>query len=142
VSSKAYSYLVSGAAIVGALLINLPDPLQILLVLMALDILLGIVVAATRQEVSSHRLWKGIAKKIGTVLLLVALFVSEPVLQFDAMGYAAVFFITHELLSIIEHAVILGVPIPGRIANVLSVLRGNASEQDRAEVQSDPKDSR
>jgi toxin secretion/phage lysis holin len=136
VNGKAWSYIASAIAVFGALVARIPHPVQILLVLMVLDIVLGGIVAILRRDVSSHEFWKGIAKKMGTLVLLAALGASEPVLQFDAMDYAAVFFVVYELISITENATRLGVPVPDRVARVLATLRGKHDEQDRGEAQS------
>ena len=135
-NGKVGSSVAGAIALFGALLVRFPHPVQILLVLMVLDIVLGGIVALSRRNVSSHEFWKELAKKAGTLVLLAALGASEPVLQFDAMDYAAVFFVVYELLTITENTARLGVPIPERVAHMLATLRGERDEQNRAEVQS------
>jgi len=142
VNGKVGSSVAGATALVGALLVRFPHPVQILLVLMVLDIVLGGIVALLQRNVSSHEFWKELAKKAGTLVLLAALGASEPVLQFDAMDYAAVFFVVYELVCITEKAARLGVPIPDRVARVLATLRGERDEQNRAQAQSHTANSR
>lgn len=141
-NGKVGSSVAGATALVGALLVRFPHPVQILLVLMVLDIVLGGIVALLQRNVSSHEFWKELAKKAGTLVLLAALGASEPVLQFDAMDYAAVFFVVYELVCITEKAARLGVPIPDRVARVLATLRGERDEQNRAQAQSHTANSR
>ena len=141
-NGKVGSSVAGATALFGALLVRFPYPVQILLVLMVLDIVLGGIVALLQRNVSSHEFWKELAKKAGTLVLLAALGASEPVLQFDAMDYAAVFFVVYELVCITEKAARLGVPIPDRVARVLATLRGERDEQNRAQAQSHTANSR
>jgi toxin secretion/phage lysis holin len=136
VNGKVSSYIAGAIAVFGALVARIPLEIQVLLVLMVLDIVLGAIIAIRRRDVSSDEFGKGVAKKMGIIVLLTALRASEPVLQFDAMDYAAVFFVVYELISITENAARLGVPIPERVAHVLATMRGERDEQDRDEVQS------
>jgi len=142
VNGKVGSSVAGATALFGALLVRFPHPVQILLVLMVLDIVLGGIVALLQRNVSSHEFWKELAKKAGTLVLLAALGASEPVLQFDAIDYAAVFFVVYELVCITEKAARLGVPIPDRVARVLATLRGERDEQNRAQAQSHTANSR
>ena len=141
-NGKVGSSVAGATALFGALLVRFPHPVQILLVLMVLDIVLGGIVALLQRNVSSHEFWKELAKKAGTLVLLAALGASEPVLQFDAIDYAAVFFVVYELVCITEKAARLGVPIPDRVARVLATLRGERDEQNRAQAQSHTANSR
>jgi len=129
VNGKDWSYTISAIALLGALIASLPHPVKILLMLMALDLILGGINAFVRRNVTSDEFWMVIAKKAATLVLLAALGASEPILQFDAMDYACVLFVVYELVSITEYAAQLGVPIPRRVAQVLATLRGQYNEQ-------------
>ena len=125
------SAFLGAIAAAGAALAHVPHTVQILAILMVLDILLGGIHAAIDERVSSSQLWRGLAKKSATILLLAAIGAAQPVLGFDAMPYAGVFFIAHELVSITEHAAALGVPIPERVQRVLVMLRGDGDGEER-----------
>jgi toxin secretion/phage lysis holin len=135
-NGKLWTYFTGAVGVFGALIMSLPHPVQILLVLMGIDVALGAIAAVTHRSVSSDALWKGLAKKAAILLLIAALATAEPVLQFDAADYAAVFFVVAELVSIVELAALLGVPIPERVTRVLAVMRGKANEPNRDQVQS------
>jgi toxin secretion/phage lysis holin len=134
-NGKFWAYCMSAVGLLGALIMSLPHPVQILLMLMGIDVALGVIAAVTHRSVSSNALWKGLAKKMATLLLLGALAAAEPVLQVDAADYAAVFFVVAELVSIVELAALLGVPIPERVTRVLATMREKDDEPDRDQVQ-------
>lgn len=102
-----------------------------LLFFMAVDYIMGVAIAVTHKSLktptgglSSAVGFKGLVKK-GTIVLLV--FVAT---QLDAVlgtsyirDAVCIAFISNELISIIENAGLLGVPIPPVLKNAIEVLQ-------------------
>lgn len=104
-----------------------------LLSFMAIDYITGFVVASVFHKskksasggLESRAGWKGLCKK-GTVLLLVVvanLLDKQLGASFVRDG-VCIAFITNELISIIENAALMGLPIPGVIQKALDILSG------------------
>lgn len=91
------------------------DPImQILLMLMALDIISGIFVAIVTCQLSSDSSFRGIAKKalilcLVTGLTLASRFVGTDIDVGSALAGA---YIIHELISIVENCSRAGIPLP------------------------------
>jgi len=105
-----------------AFLHGVPELTWFLLVLMAVDTILGIWSAVVQRDLSSSAMWGGVTKKVGS-LLIVALgaainrFVKVPGIDF-VMVFTG-FYIGPELLSIIRNAGIVGIPLPPQLVQVL-----------------------
>lgn len=104
----------------------------ILLLFMAIDYLLGIILAAVFKKskhsetgaLQSRAGWKGLVKK-GVTLIMVAVGNLLDV-QFGTdyiRTGVCVAFITNELISIIENAALMGIPIPGIITDAIDLLK-------------------
>lgn len=105
--------------------------ITVLLSCMAVDYIMGVAIAVTHKSLktptgglSSAVGFKGLVKK-GTIVLLV--FVAT---QLDAVlgtsyirDAVCIAFISNELISIIENAGLLGVPIPPVLKNAIEVLQ-------------------
>lgn len=113
--------------------------LQTLIFFMAIDFMMGLVVAAffqnsTKSEtgaLSSTAGWKGLCKKGITFLLVLVAHRLDITLGLDYIQTATVIaFIVVELISIIENAGLMGVPIPKVITSVIDVLKKKAGEQE------------
>lgn len=102
---------------------GLPFILQLLVYIMALDILSGVIAAFVSKELSSDVSFRGLAKK-AMILLMVAL----AQLLGQAIGVAqlavavAAFYCVHEALSILENAAKAGLPIPDILRDALAKL--------------------
>ncbi|MCC3373916.1 phage holin family protein [Cohnella sp. REN36] len=124
------------SAAVGAALIfaygHWPQALTVLLVVMALDYLTG-VTAAVRDGSGLHSqtgFW-GLWKK--GLMLLVILLAHRIDVMFGsewAMGGAIYFYLANELLSVLENAGRIGLPIPARLRQVVRLLRDRADEEE------------
>lgn len=108
---------------------------QVLVVLIALDIVSGMAAAFVERRASSDASLRGIVKKVLVILLVGAARAVEPVIGFDASSYVAMFFVAYEALSILENAARAGVPIPERLRSALVALRGEDNDARRAEGQ-------
>ncbi len=113
-----------------------PDPVHFLLGFMALDYFTGLIAGALRKEISSGRAWRGLGKKVLTLLLLTALYLAEREAGFGLQitTMAALAYVVNEAISILENCARAGVPIPPKlIAFLLAVqkLRGANTERFR-----------
>lgn len=104
--------------------------LATLLIMMALDIFAGILVAINKRTLNSTTSFRGITKKV-FMLILVAVGVTLgpftvvpsfpqgiPIAQMIALAY-----IITEAISITENAAVLGVPVPMALVRILQKLR-------------------
>lgn len=105
--------------------------IQCLITLIVIDIFSGLILAKSSGEISSDASFKGMGKKAMMLLLVGAAHTynaTQP-LGFDAGVAVAAFFCTTELISIIENAGRIGLPIPRVLIDALEKLqRGNSGE--------------
>ena len=115
---------------------------QTLVILMAIDYVSGIAVAgifkrSSKTEsgaLSSKYCWEGLAKKIMTLIFVgigyqVDLLIGTTYIK-DCI---CISFITNELISIIENAGLMGIPIPKVLSNAVDVLKVKEKEIDKNE---------
>ena len=125
--------LVIGALTTGLLkVIGEPtQDLKILLLLMVIDLIVGFTVSAVWHKssktksgkVSSKVMFKGIVKKILTLVLVVVAYQIDILLGYDVIRHVAIIaFIVQEIISIIENIAITGIKTPGIITKALDVL--------------------
>ena len=101
--------------------ISIPMTVQILVMCMGLDMATGLLVAFIRRDLTSHRGFVGIAKKV-LILILVALahLISEALkLPFDLGAGVAAAYVVNEIISITENCANAGIPIPPALLEVL-----------------------
>jgi len=100
--------------------------LTILLAFVVLDYITGVAAAAKEGRLNSEVGGWGIAKKVGTfVIVAVAHLVDSALGDAHLFRDAAIFFfLANELLSVIENAGRIGVPIPPVLQQAVEVLRG------------------
>lgn len=122
--------------------------LYLLLLLMALDYLSAIVLAALGRSpksaagaLNSKTGFTGLARK-AMILILVLLAAILDRLTGSAACVSAVtmFYTVNEAISILENAVLLGIPIPRRLSQALDVARTH--QQDDTANQNTPPDSK
>ena len=113
---------------------------QTLVIFMGIDYISGIAVAGIFKKssktksgaLSSKYCWQGLAKKIMTLIFVgigyqVDLLIGTTYLK-DCICIA---FIANELISIIENAGLMGIPIPKVLSNAVDVLKVKAKEIDK-----------
>lgn len=111
-----------------------------LLIFMALDYITGLVVAAVFHKSSksesgsleSHAGWKGLIKKGVTLMIVIAAYRLDLLIGTDYIKSAVIIaFCANELISLIENAGLMGVPIPEVITRAIEVLKqkGNGDEE-------------
>lgn len=114
-----------------------------LLIFMLMDYLTGLIVAGVFHKsknsetgnLSSRAGWKGLLKKFVTLLLVIIanrldVQIGSTIVR-DAVCIA---FIVNELLSIVENAGLMGIPIPKVITNAIAILnKEEAKENEKKE---------
>lgn len=105
--------------------------LQTLLIFMIIDYILGLIVSGVAKKspktqsgkLNSEVGWKGLCKKGVMFLFVMVGYRLDILIDEDyIMNAVCIGYIINELLSIIENAGLLGVPIPNTIKNVIDVL--------------------
>src|SRR4051812_14427200 len=101
--------------------VQLPGPLQTLLVFMAADYASGLLVAWQKKELSSDRGRRGLIKKVQVLILIGVAHWLEPLgLQHIHAEQIVIYgFLVTELISIVENAHRGGVPIPAPLVAAL-----------------------
>ena len=105
--------------------------LKILIAMMVIDYLTGVSAAIYRKELCSRTGYNGILKK-AVILCIVA----SGHLLGQMMGASEIrnivigFYIANEGISIIENAADLGVPMPGKIIDILNKFRERNDDGD------------
>ena len=113
-----------------------PPMLTILVVVMCIDYVSGVIVAATGKSpksetggLSSKAGFIGIAKKGFIMLIVLLATMLDHAIGDEAMlfqGAAACYYIANEGLSILENAVLMDLPVPGVIKKALEELRSKS----------------
>ena len=132
--------LVIGALTTGLLKV-IGDPtqdLKILLLLMVIDLIVGFTVSAVWHKssktksgkVSSKVMFKGIVKKILTLVLVVVAYQIDILLGYDVIRHVVIIaFIVQEIISIIENIAITGIKAPDIITKALDVLERSVKDE-------------
>lgn len=112
--------------------------LKILLLLMVIDLIVGFTVSAVWHKssktksgkVSSKVMFKGIVKKILTLVLVVVAYQIDILLNYDVIRHVAIIsFIVQEIISIIENIAITGIKSPDIITKALDVLERSIKDE-------------
>lgn len=102
-----------------------------LLIFMTVDYITGVMCAINDKRLSSEVGFKGIAKKV-MILLLVGIAHILDVVVIGSVGVlrtAVIFYyISNEGISLLENAGHLGLPIPGRLKDVLEQLHDRSEK--------------
>lgn len=103
---------------------HLGNLFPLLLALMVLDVVSGLLAAFVKGTLSSKVSWRGMVRKVLTLILVGMSDLIEPALGngWDVSQLVVIFFIVSEGLSILENAAIAGVPIPPVLRDALARL--------------------
>ena len=113
-------------ALFGTFLGGFDGLLKALLAFMAADVIAGAALAFAGKRLSSRSLFRGLARKSLTLLLVGgANLLDVYVLGTGTLLRTAVifFYIANEGLSLVENAAALGLPVPKRLRDALETLR-------------------
>lgn len=108
------------------------NDLTTLVIFMAVDFLTGLLTAALSRSqktagggLSSAVGWKGLLRKIMTLVLVMAAYRLDLVLGTDCIKTSAVIgFIVNETISVLENAGLIGVPLPSIFRQAIELLKG------------------
>lgn len=125
--------VLAGAGILTTLIGGWDMTLQVLLILMAVDIVVGVFKALYKGKFTSKEFRQGLISKAGFILVLILCFQldtlmgnAQPVIRTTC----AIFYITIEGSSIIENLGEIGVPIPKSVSKRLAKLKDIAESED------------
>lgn len=111
-----------------------------LVILMIIDYLTGLLVAAVfgkskktaDGKLESRAGWKGLVRKCVTLLMVLVATRLDMMIGTSFVRDATVIgFSANELLSIVENAGLMGVPMPAAITNAVEVLQNRAEENNK-----------
>lgn len=107
--------------------------LRVLLIMAAIDYITGVIAAGYNGELKSKVGFKGIAKKVVLFLLVGAATQADLAIGTNsAIREATIFFfIGNELLSLLENAGKMGIPLPQSLTNAVEVLGGKQKQEDK-----------
>lgn len=115
------------------------DSMTTLLILMGIDYLTGIICAGVfnaspktaNGALESRAGWKGLCRKGVTLLIILVAARIDLLLETNYFrDGACIAFIVNELLSIVENAGLMGLPIPGIIVKAIEVLKSKSEPKD------------
>lgn len=125
--------------IISALFGGWTDDLKTLIILMAIDFIMGLVLAGVFKKsrksesgaIESRAGWKGLCRKGVTLLIVLIAHRLDIALGVDFVHTATIIgYMTNELISIVENAGLMGVPLPRVITKSIEILK-NKSETEK-----------
>lgn len=105
--------------------------IDLLLMVQLCDIVTGIMCALKEGRLRSRTALYGYARKVGVFIVIIAANIADQVLGLDgALAKGTVlFYICNEILSIVENAGKLGVPVPAAILEKLALFNDKPGEK-------------
>lgn len=107
-----------------------------LITFMVFDYLTGVIIAVINKKLSSHVGFKGLAKKLFIIVILVVGVLLDRLINSDQWVFRtliAYFYIANEGISIIENIAVLGVPVPKKIVDILEQIKDKHENDDKTE---------
>lgn len=129
-------YICVSAGIVGSFIIKAlggwDESMTALILFMSIDYITGLMVAAVFNNspktksggIESKAGWQGLCRKCATLLFVIIAHYLDVMLHVDYIRNAVIVgFLTNELISVIENAGLMGIPLPTVITKALEVLK-------------------
>lgn len=120
----------TGVALFGSLLAYLfgvwDTSLEVLILFIALDYITGVWGACVLKRVSSEIGINGIFKKITVLIVLIMAVLLDRLINNGTWAFRTLvcyFYIANEGISILENAVIIGIPVPDKLVDLLKNLK-------------------
>jgi len=113
--------------------------LQALLIFMGIDFVMGLLIAGFWKQsnksdsgvLNSVSAWKGLVRKGVTLLIVIAANVLDMLTGVQYIRTAVIIaFCADELISIVENAGIMGIPLPAVIKNAIEILKIKSESKD------------
>jgi len=128
----------SAGAVVASALGGWDLALQTLFCFMIIDYATGLILAGIFKKskknsgaLNSHIGFKGLVKKCVMLLMVIIGYMLDHMIGWDFIRYAVIIaFIANELISIIENASLMGIPIPHVLMQAIEILRKKGDEKD------------
>ena len=144
---KTVKWFAAAAGAVAGLFMRMPIAVRLLVLLMGLDYLSGVGVALLGKSpkseggaLSSRAWFAGLMRKaMILIVILLAAVLDNLTGSAACTGAAAMFYIVNESLSILENAVLLGVPVPQKLTQALDVAKWT-SNSEKEEPQNEKQD--
>lgn len=100
--------------------------LKVLLFLMLVDYITGLWIGYITETLNSKRAYKGINKKIIILVIIsCSAVMSKLIPNLGIRNLVIIFYVATEILSVIENAGKLGVPIPSKLKKALEQCKGD-----------------
>lgn len=135
--------ILTGIGVVGGFIASLfggwDAALTTLIIFMGIDYVTGLIVAgvfnnstkSANGALESRAGWKGLCRKGVTLLIVLIACRLDMVIGSDFMRDAVVIaFIANELISIVENAGLMGIPVPAVIKKAIDILKSKSESEE------------
>lgn len=128
-----YVFAAMGGAL-GAVMGGYDGFLYALIVFVVMDYVTGVMVGILNKELSSRIGFRGIFKKVVIFCLVaVAHIIDTHVIGNGSVLRTAVifFYLSNEGISILENATVIGLPVPGKLKEILEQIREGKEDENK-----------
>jgi toxin secretion/phage lysis holin len=117
-------------AVMGYLFGGWSPLVSLLVTFVVIDYVTGMLAGAYTGQLSSKVGYRGIAKKVMLFSIVAVAHLIDSAIHFNIVMTATIYFyLSNELLSILENAGRTGLPVPDQIKNAVSILKGKGDKK-------------